>query len=167
MPKSLTCTNRKYEQLDNVKSCGMIVSLSEELAMEEVVLDLPMDQLAKTYVRIRDERAKLKSEYESQDSDLKEQMAVIEQELLNACNRIKADSIRTTHGTIIRSIKSRYWTNDWSSMYKFIKDNDAFALLEKRIHQTNMKEFLSENSDLLPAGLNVENEYTIVVRRSK
>lgn len=167
MPKSLTCTNRKYEQLDNVKSCDMIVSLSEELAMEEVVLDLPMDQLAKTYVRIRDERAKLKSEYESQDSDLKEQMAVIEQELLNACNRIKADSIRTTHGTIIRSIKSRYWTNDWSSMYKFIKDNDAFALLEKRIHQTNMKEFLSENSDLLPAGLNVENEYTIVVRRSK
>lgn len=167
MPKSLTCTNRKYEQLDNVKSCDMIVSLSEELAMEEVVLDLPMDQLAKTYVRIRDERAKLKSEYESQDSDLKEQMAVIEQELLNACNRIKADSIRTTHGTIIRSIKSRYWTNDWGSMYKFIKDNDAFALLEKRIHQTNMKEFLSENSDLLPAGLNVENEYTIVVRRSK
>lgn len=167
MPKSLTCTNRKYEQLDNVKSCDMIVSLSEELAMEEVVLDLPMDQLAKTYVRIRDERAKLKSEYESQDSDLKEQMAVIEQELLNACNRIKADSIRTTHGTIIRSIKSRYWTNDWGSMYKFIKDNDAFALLERRIHQTNMKEFLSENSDLLPAGLNVENEYTIVVRRSK
>lgn len=135
--------------------------------MEEVVLDLPMDQLAKTYVRIRDERAKLKSEYESQDSDLKEQMAVIEQELLNACNRIKADSIRTTHGTIIRSIKSRYWTNDWGSMYKFIKDNDVFALLERRIHQTNMKEFLSENSDLLPAGLNVENEYTIVVRRSK
>ena len=167
MPKSLTCTNRKYEQLDNVKSCDMIVSLSEELAMEEVVLDLPMDQLAKTYVRIRDERAKLKSEYESQDSDLKEQMTVIEQELLNACNRIKADSIRTTHGTIIRSIKSRYWTNDWGSMYKFIKDNDAFALLERRIHQTNMKEFLSENSDLLPAGLNVENEYTIVVRRSK
>ena len=135
--------------------------------MEETLVDVPMDQLAKAYVRIRDERAKLKSNYELQDSDLKEQMAVIEQELLNACNRIKADSIRTAHGTIIRSIKSRYWTNDWSSMYKFIKDNDAFALLEKRIHQTNMKEFLSENSDLLPAGLNVENEYTIVVRRSK
>ena len=135
--------------------------------MEETLVDVPMDQLAKAYVRIRDERAKLKSNYELQDNELKEQIAVIEQELLNACNRIKADSIRTAHGTIIRSIKSRYWTNDWSSMYKFIKDNDEFALLEKRIHQTNMKEFLSENSDLLPAGLNVENEYTIVVRRSK
>jgi len=135
--------------------------------VEENLVDVPMDQLAKAYVRIRDERAKLKSDYELQDNELKEQIAVIEQELLSACNRIKADSIRTVHGTIIRSIKSRYWTNDWSSMYKFIKDNDAFALLEKRIHQTNMKEFLNENADLLPAGLNVENEYTIVVRRSK
>jgi len=135
--------------------------------VEETLVDVPMDQLAKAYVRIRDERAKLKSNYELQDNELKEQIAVIEQELLSACNRIKADSIRTVHGTIIRSIKSRYWTNDWSSMYKFIKDNDAFALLEKRIHQTNMKEFLNENADLLPAGLNVENEYTIVVRRSK
>lgn len=135
--------------------------------MEETLVDVPMDQLAKAYVRIRDERAKLKSDYELQDNELKEQITVIEQELLNACNRIKADSIRTAYGTIIRSIKSRYWTNDWSSMYKFIKDNDAFALLEKRIHQTNMKEFLNENADLLPVGLNVENEYTIVVRRSK
>jgi hypothetical protein len=135
--------------------------------MEENLISLPMDQLAKAYVRIRDERAKLKLEYESQDSALKEQMAMIEQELLSACNRIKADSIRTSHGTIIRSIKSRYWTNDWDSMYRFIKDNDAFALLEKRIHQSNMKEFLSENEDLFPMGLNVENEYTIVVRRSK
>jgi len=135
--------------------------------MEEDVLDMPMDQLAKTYVRIRDERVRLKSEFDEKDSQLKEQMTVLEEEMLNACNKIKADSIRTEHGTIIRSIKSRYWTNDWSSMYKFIKDNDAFALLEKRIHQSNMKEFLHENSDLYPAGLNVENEYTIVVRRSK
>jgi hypothetical protein len=30
-----------------------------------------------------------------------------------------------------------------------------------------MKEFLSENPDLLPMGLNVESEYTVVVRRSK
>lgn len=135
--------------------------------MEDLVLDLPMDQLAKTYVKIRDERTKLKSEFDEKDNQLKEQMTVLEQEMLNACNKIKADSIRTAHGTIIRSIKSRYWTNDWSSMYQFIKDNDAFALLEKRIHQTNMKEFLHENLDLFPAGLNVENEYTIIVRRSK
>ena len=93
--------------------------------MEDLVLDLPMDQLAKTYVKIRDERTKLKSEFDEKDNQLKEQMTVLEQEMLNACNKIKADSIRTAHGTIIRSIKSRYWTNDWNSMYQFIVQCDS------------------------------------------
>jgi len=46
-------------------------------------------------------------------------------------------------------------------------ENQAPELLEKRIHQSNMKQFLEENPDLLPAGLNVDSEYTITVRRSK
>jgi hypothetical protein len=52
-------------------------------------------------------------------------------------------------------------------MYQFIREHDAFGLLEKRLHQTNMKEFLSENPDSFPMGMNVENSYTIVVRRAK
>ena len=139
----------------------------QDLVSPEEKQSVPVDKLAGIYIKIRDARARLKSEYEAKDTELQEQMDMIEEQLLEACKAIGADSIRTVAGTVIRSVKNRYWTNDWSSMYKFIKDNDAFALLERRIHQTNMKEFLSENSDLLPAGLNVENEYTIVVRRSK
>jgi hypothetical protein len=52
-------------------------------------------------------------------------------------------------------------------MYSFIEGQGAFGLLEKRLHQTNMKDFLAENPDLYPVGLNVENSYTVVVRRSK
>jgi len=33
------------------------------------------------------------------------------------------------------------------------------------VHDTNMKQFLEEHPDEYPAGLNVENRYTIVVRR--
>jgi hypothetical protein len=94
-------------------------------------------------------------------------MQLISDEMLNMCKKINADSIKTKYGTIMRSVKSRYWTNDWDSMYDFIYENDAFGLLEKRLHQTNMKDFLAENPDLLPKGLNLESEYTVVVRRSK
>ena len=87
--------------------------------------------------------------------------------MLERCKEIGADSIRTPHGTIIRSVKSKYWTNDWDSMYTFIKEHDAFGLLEKRLHQSNMKEFLTENPDVLPSGLNVENSYSVVVRKPK
>ena len=126
-----------------------------------------LDMLANVYIKIRDARTTLKTEFTTQDSVLQEQMDLLEANMLDACKDLNASSIKTQHGTIIRSVKSRYWTNDWDSMYTFIKEQGAFGLLEKRLHQTNMKEFLVENPDLLPMGLNVESEYTVVVRRPK
>ena len=135
--------------------------------MEEVQERVPLDKLTALYIKIRDKRSANKKMFEAEDKDLEEQMQVLSQEMLDVCKDMNADSIRTPHGTIMRSIKSRYWTNDWDSIYSFIEETGAFGLLEKRIHQTNMKDFLAENPDLYPKGLNVESEYTVVVRRSK
>jgi hypothetical protein len=138
-----------------------------EVQDEVTTSSLPLDKLAAIYIKIRDAKDTLTSKYKAEYANLEEQMGVLEAEMLEICKNMNADSIRTKAGTIVRSVKSRYWTNDWDSMYHFIKENDAYGLLEKRLHQTHMKEFLSENPDLLPMGLNVESEYTVVVRRSK
>jgi len=135
--------------------------------MQEDKTSQKMDTMVRAYIKIRDKRAEDKKVFEAQDSNLEAQMQLISDEMLNLCKKINADSIKTKYGTIMRSVKSRYWTNDWDSMYDFIEETGAFGLLEKRLHQTNMKDFLSENPDLLPKGLNVESEYTVVVRRSK
>jgi len=135
--------------------------------VQEVAAPIDLGKLTTIYIKIRDKRAENKREFEEADADLKEQMEVLEAQMLDVCKEMNADSIRTPHGTIIRSVKSRYWTNDWDSMYDFIEKEGAFGLLEKRLHQTNMKDFLAENPDLYPVGLNVENSYTVVVRRSK
>jgi sugar phosphate isomerase/epimerase len=138
--------------------------MSEE---NEVAARPDLDQLTSIYLKIRDTRAENKREFENVDKDLEEQQKMLAEQMLDTCKEMNADSIRTPHGTIIRSVKSKYWTGDWDSMYNFIKEHDAFGLLEKRLHQTNMKDFLNENPDVMPMGLNVENEYTIVVRRAK
>jgi hypothetical protein len=138
---------------------------ADELAVEDGAPTL--EQLTKAYIKIRDSRRKLEQEFKAEDDKLREQMQVIEEQMLDVCKKFNASSIKTEAGTIIRSVKSRYWTNDWDSMYQFIRENSAFALLEKRLHQTHMKQFLEENPDLSPIGLNVDREYTVVVRRSK
>ena len=139
----------------------------QDLVSPEEKQSVPVDKLAGIYIKIRDARAKLKSDYEAKDTELQEQMDVIEEQLLEACKSLGADSIRTAAGTVIRSVKNRYWTNDWDSMYSFVREHDAFGLLERRIHQTNMKQFIEENPNLLPMGLNTDSRYSIVVRRSK
>ena len=128
---------------------------------------IPLDKLTRIYIKIRDYSNELRLKYEEQDKELAEELQIIEGRMLDICKSMNADSIRTEHGTIIRSVKSRYWTNDWDSMYAFIKEHAAFGLLEKRLHQSHMKEFLVENPNTLPMGLNIESEYSVVVRRSK
>jgi hypothetical protein len=138
--------------------------MSEE---NEVATPPDLGRLTAAYLKIRDRRAENKREFENVDKDLEEQQQMLANEMLDVCKEVNADSIKTQHGTIIRSVKSKYWTSDWDSMYQFIEETGAFGLLEKRLHQTNLKDFLAENPDLFPMGLNVENEYTVVVRRAK
>jgi hypothetical protein len=129
--------------------------------------DFTTDKLAEVYIKIRDKRAELKEQYEAQDEGLKAQQELLAEKMLDICRDNNADSIKTPAGTIIRKVDTRYWTTDWDSMYQFIEEHDAYPLLEKRIHQTNLKQFLEENPELLPAGLQADRKYTVVVRRSK
>jgi len=129
--------------------------------------EVPADKLAEIYIKIRDKRAELKEKFEAEDASLKEQQDLLAEEMLEVCYENNADSIKTPAGTIIRKVDTRYWTTDWDSMYQFIQEHDAYPLLEKRIHQTNLKQFLEENPELLPAGLQADRKYTVVVRRSK
>jgi hypothetical protein len=128
---------------------------------------IPADKLVKAYIKCRDERAKLKSEYDAQDTVLQEKIAVIESKLLEFCKDSGMDGIKTPFGTASRVVKERFFTNDWTSFRAFVKQHDAFDLFEKRIHQGAMKEFLETNPDDMPEGLNVYREYAITVRKSK
>jgi hypothetical protein len=128
--------------------------------------ELNLDELVKIYLTIRNERDKIKSNWEVKDGELEQEMKLLEQSMLTVCNDTNASSIRTESGTVIRSLKERFTTNDWDNFKKFVLDNEAIDLLERRIHQGNFKEFMAEHKDEgLPPGVNVMREFTIVVRK--
>ena len=129
--------------------------------------DVSVDRLVSTYIKSRDKRAEILREYESQDAELKEQLDLVTSELLELCKATGVESMRTSVGTVSRSVTTRYWTSDWGSLYAVIKENDVPQLLEQRIHQGNMKQFLAENPGSMPAGLNQDSKYTIRVTRAR
>lgn len=131
--------------------------------MEEEVI--PADKLVAVYRRIRSAIEDLEAEHTKEVQVLRDKLDMVSDKLLKICNDQNLDSLRTAEGTVTRRVKSRYWTTDWSTMYNFIKDNDAPFLLEQRIHNGNMKQFLEENPDQHPAGLQIDNKYAITVRK--
>lgn len=126
-----------------------------------------VDKLVRVFIKMRDKKAEIAKEAQEKESELEEKMTKIRRALLNYCKENEVESVRTESGTFFRSIKARYTTNDWSSMNKFILEHQAVELLDKRINQGNMRQFLEENPELLPPGLNIDREYAITIRRKR
>ena len=124
-----------------------------------------VDKLSAEYIAIRTSKELLKEKFEAEDARLAEQLFAIESQLLDVLNSTDADSISTSHATVIRRVSKRYSTTNWNEVYKLVAKHGAFGILEKRIHNTNMRQFLEEHPDEYPAGLNVDSRYAVTVRR--
>ncbi len=133
---------------------------------EETVEEINLEELVKTYLRIRNEREKVEAEWKQFDAGLRSDMQVLESQMLVACNENNASSIRTASGTVMRRLNERYTVADGDAFRRFVMENGVPELFEQRIAQTNFKEFIADRKDEgLPPGVNVMREFTIVVRK--
>ena len=128
---------------------------------------MDISKLIKTYIRIRDERSALKADYSEKDSTLLKQQDTFKEAINEYADMNKVDRAGTSEGMFYRTTKTRYWTSDWESMYKFVVENKVPEFFDKRLNQKNVREYLDENPDKLPEGLNVDTEYVISVRKNK
>ena len=119
------------------------------------------DQLADIYIKMREAIR----EKEEEIKRIKAQQEKVEQKLQTFLEKENIDSIRTPYGTVTRRVHTSFWTSDWESMHVFLKDNDALHLLEKRVHNSNMKEFLESNPDVAPPGLQTNRKFIVSVRK--
>ena len=127
--------------------------------------NVPIDRLVKIYRKIKEKIDTLTQEYDTQVETLKAQQDEIRFALKDMMKADGTTSLKTTFGTVSLMTKTRYSTNDWDSFKRFIVEHDAVDLLEKRVAQTNMGQFLQENPGVVPPGLNSMTEYEIRITK--
>ena len=128
---------------------------------------IPLAKMTKVYLKIKAERDKLSAEYKEADGELVSQQDKIRSALLGYLKENDLKSVKTDAGTFYRTVKQKYWTSDWENMHKFILEHEVPEFLDKRLNQKNVREFLEENPDLLPKGLNVDAEFALTIRKGK
>ena len=126
---------------------------------------VPLDKLAHVYRKIREKIDALTKEYDTQVETLKAQQEEIKFAMKDQMKTMGVKSVQTTYGTVSLVTKTRYSTQDWDSFKRFVIEHEVVDLLEKRIAQTNMANFLEENPTLVPPGLNSNTEFDITVRK--
>jgi hypothetical protein len=125
-----------------------------------------VEQLTRAFIKIRDRRSEIKREFEAEDSQLLRKQDQIRAALMEHCKEHEVDSVKTAAGTFYRTVKRKFWTSNWAAMHQFILEHEVPELLDKRINQTNIRQFLEDNPELVPPGLNAETEYVISVRKT-
>ena len=124
-----------------------------------------MEELSVQYIKLRQKREVLSQQFKDADAVIEKDMAEIETQLLDTLNASNSNSMSTNSAVVIRTVRKRYNPTNWEAVYELIKKHDAYGLLEKRVHNGNMKDFLEEHPDEYPAGMNVDSKYAVTVRR--
>jgi len=127
---------------------------------------IKLDEIVQTYLTIRSQRENIAREFELQDAELKAEQAQLEQVLLEQCNAMNAETIRTGVGTVVKTLKESYICSDWDGLKSFIMENGLIELMQQRLHNTNLKEYLaSHDGEGMPPGVSSFKEYSIVVKK--
>jgi hypothetical protein len=129
-------------------------------------MEIETDKIVKTYIKVRDAIAEMGARHKAEVKGLQEQLDTLERELLTRCEEAGGNISIPGVGRVARRISRNYWTNDWDSFYKLIKEHDAFHLLHQRISVKALQQFLEEHPDVMPEGMNVDSRYAVTVTRA-
>ena len=125
--------------------------------------DNKIEKMMQASVNMRDKIETLEKEI----TNIKVQRDKVDMALNEACRTLNVTSLKTKVGTLSRTLRTRYWTSDWSSMYDFILENKMPEFFEKRLVQSAVKEYLELNPDKAPPGLQATSEYTVRITKNR
>jgi hypothetical protein len=139
--------------------------MSEEL--EQPVHESPkLDEMVKAYIAIRTARENLYRQYKTKDNELGGELSQLEQVMLDECNSLNVESVRTNNGTITRTIKEQFACNNWDEFKSYVLEHGALELLQQRIHNGNFTEHMANHEGKgLPPGISSVREFSVVIRK--
>jgi len=126
---------------------------------------IPMDKLAKTYRKIRDQKVALTAEYDAKLAVLDEKLDTLTHAMRDQMKAAGVTSVKTPEGTVIMSTSTRYSVQDWDAFKSFVIQHDALDLFERRVAQRNTEQFLEANPTLAIPSLMTDSKLTISVRK--
>lgn len=129
------------------------------------------DALTMKYVELRDRKAAIEKEAEIQVNKLKVLMDGIEGKLKEIMTTNGVTSLKTPHGTAYIAYRDSASVADWDVLLDFIREKEAWDLLEHRVSKTAVKDRMEEdrNGQFVnppPPGVNFVRFEGVNIRRS-
>lgn len=128
--------------------------------------DYRIEDVVQKYIELRDKKAAAKAKYDAYVADIETKLDRLDAWLLKTLEASGGvTSFNTPYGTVYTQTRVKCSGSDWSATWNYIKENDRFDLMEKRISSKAAQEIF-EQTGAYPPGINVFTERQVVVRRA-
>jgi len=117
------------------------------------------------YITLRDHKSKLDAEHKARVAEIDAQMKNAEAFLLNRLNESGLDRMGADAGTVFVQVKTMPSIKDKASFVDYIKQSGQVELLQLRVSSTAVKEFMENNNQQLPPGVDITTAREVTVRR--
>ena len=101
---------------------------------------IDFNKFVELYRDLENRRKVFKADYDNKDAPLREAQDTIKEKLLTALQDANLKNVKTNHGTAYITSWTSCTVQDWPETLKYIIDNEAFDLLERRVSKTAVQE---------------------------
>ena len=127
-------------------------------------MTVKISKIIDTYLSLRADKEAVEAKAKEKVSKIKEQMAKLEAYIKQRADEQGVDSFKTKVGTAFLTTVDFAQVADWDATLEFIKDNEAYDLLEKRVSKRAVRGYIEEQKEV-PAGINYGTRIDVNVRR--
>lgn len=126
---------------------------------------MKLDAIIERYVKLRDKKAQLKAAFDTSVADINTALERCEAVIMQQLDAQGVESIRTDFGTAFKSVTASATVADWELTLDFIRQNELWDMLEKRVSKASVEQYKLDNNDL-PPGINYRQAVSLNVRRA-
>lgn len=134
--------------------------------MNAVVSQPSAGQVIEAYLKLRTQKEELSNRHKDEMAPLNLRIEKLEVFMLLLLNNAKVDSMAFKGvGTMFKQNVSSVTVAEWDATLQWIKDNNAWEFLERRVSKTVVNEYAEANGEV-PPGIDIKNDTVVRVRKS-
>lgn len=141
------------------------MSETETASEARTVMGVPnVGDVIRTYMKLRDQKAAIEAETKDRVSGLKAKMEKLEAFLKTQMDAQGLTSFKSDYGTAFLTTTDYANVADWDAVLGFIRSNEAYDMLEKRISKIAVRGYI-EQTKAVPPGVNYGTKLEVNIRK--
>ena len=127
-------------------------------------MELSTDKVIETYLKLRAKKEAIEAEAKEKVVEIKANLLKLEAYLKEKMDAEGETSKKTPFGTAFITTTDFAQVGDWDATLSFIKENEAWDMLEKRVSKTAVRGYIDANK-AVPDGVNYGTRIDVNVRK--